>query len=346
MTRTELFASCLLTLFGLAPAAGQTRPWTSDRPDGHAPIGVMADHTHSAGEVMLSYRAMHMSMEGSRVGTDSVSDSEVVSPTGENFLVTPVRMPMTMHMLGVMYAPTDELTLMAMLPVTLIEMDHLTRAGSTFSTEARGVGDVSVTAMYVLGRFERQRIHASLGVRLPSGSIEKSDVTPASAPGEARLPYPMQLGSGTVDLAPGLTYLVQSDDWSGGAQVQATLRTGQNDAGYRLGHRFMATGWVARRLGNRWSVSARLASETWGNIDGEDPSFAGALATRMVPTVFPDLRGGKRLDLGAGVNVYLKPSRPGQVRLAFEFMAPVYQDLDGPQLERDYQLIGGIQLLY
>ena len=36
--------------------------WSGARPDGHAPIGVMGEHTHKAGEWMFSYRYMHMSM--------------------------------------------------------------------------------------------------------------------------------------------------------------------------------------------------------------------------------------------------------------------------------------------
>ncbi|MEM6326624.1 MAG: hypothetical protein AAF791_05845, partial [Bacteroidota bacterium] len=70
------------------------QPWTSHRPDGHAPIGVMADHTHEAGEVMLSYRFMYMDMAGSRVGTDAIADETIVSPDGEGFMVTPTEMPM------------------------------------------------------------------------------------------------------------------------------------------------------------------------------------------------------------------------------------------------------------
>ena len=34
------------------------------RPDAHAPISVMGDHTHGEGEWMLSYRYMTMDMEG------------------------------------------------------------------------------------------------------------------------------------------------------------------------------------------------------------------------------------------------------------------------------------------
>jgi len=35
---------------------------SSARPDGHAPIGVMGEHTHKAGEWMLSYRYRNMFM--------------------------------------------------------------------------------------------------------------------------------------------------------------------------------------------------------------------------------------------------------------------------------------------
>lgn len=346
MTFAARRAFILLFLISTASLAARAQAWTSDRPDGHAPIGVMGDHAHSKGEVMVSYRLMYMGMEGSRIGTTPVDDGEIVSPTGEDFLVTPVRMPMTMHMMGIMYALSDNVTLMGMVPVTATHMDHLTRAGGTFTTEMTGVGDASVTALVTLARFGRQRIHANLGVRLPTGSITKEDVTPASTPDPARLPYPMQAGSGTFDFAPGVTWLGQTDDWSGGAQIVATLRTGDNDAGYRLGHRFMATGWVARRLSDRWSVSGRLAGEAWGNISGADPRFSGAVAMRMVPTVFTDLRGGNRIDVAGGVNVFVKRRVPGQVRLAVEVSTPIRQGLDGPQLERDFQVTSGLQVLF
>jgi hypothetical protein len=57
----------------------------------------------------------------------------------------------------------------------------------------------------------------------------------------------MQLGSGTWDLLPGLTYAGFARDWSWGAQTLATLRLGENRHDYKLGNRLMLTGWVARR---------------------------------------------------------------------------------------------------
>ena len=43
----------------------------------HGPIGVMGDHRHNKGEWMVSYRYMHMDMQGVQIGT-SDADPEGV----------------------------------------------------------------------------------------------------------------------------------------------------------------------------------------------------------------------------------------------------------------------------
>ena len=55
--------SCFCLLAAVAATAMPTRAqyeWTSSRPDGHAPIGVMGEHTHEQGEYMLAYRYMRI----------------------------------------------------------------------------------------------------------------------------------------------------------------------------------------------------------------------------------------------------------------------------------------------
>ena len=47
------------------------------RPDGHAPISVMADHTHPKGESMISYRFMNMSMSEIYSGSSSLSQQQI-----------------------------------------------------------------------------------------------------------------------------------------------------------------------------------------------------------------------------------------------------------------------------
>jgi hypothetical protein len=325
-----------LLLCDTAPALAQE--WSSARPDGHAPLGVMGDHTHEKGELMLSYRYMPMRMDGNRDGTQDLAPADVLTC----FPVTPLRMPMQMHMLGVMVAPTGRLTLMGMVPIIVSDMDHQTRAGRMFTTQAAGVGDIRITGLLRLLNHDRRAMHLNLGLNLPTGAIDKRDVTPASAPDAAVLPYPMQPGSGTWDLAPGLTFLGQTERWSWGAQWLATIRLGENDREYRLGNRNLGTGWIAARM-NQWvSASGRLLGTVWGNVHGADP----ALNPDIVPTANPDLRAGRRLDFGVGLNFEVAGQTLHGQRLAVEFLAPIYQDLKGPQLEDDWKLVMGWQYAF
>ena len=59
------------------------------RADSHAPIGVMGDHLHGAGEFMISYRYMHMDMAGSRIGTRRVSPEFIVQNVPNRFAGRP-----------------------------------------------------------------------------------------------------------------------------------------------------------------------------------------------------------------------------------------------------------------
>jgi len=243
-------------------------------------------------------------------------------------------MNMSMLMLHAMYAPTDEVTLMLMVPYVRKDMDHKTRMGQRFTTRSDGLGDVELTGLYGLYRSETHRVVAELGLSLPTGSIDEKDDIPASMGRDVRLPYPMQLGSGTWDLAPGLTYLGQTPDWSWGAHASGVIHTGWNGNDYRLGDSYHVTGWGARRLADWLSASLRLDFAGWGDIHGADPR----LNPRVVPTADPDLRAGRSLSVLLGVNVFQIDGALGGNRLALEVGTPVYQWLDGPQLETDWSL--------
>ncbi|MEM9926548.1 MAG: transporter [Cyanobacteria bacterium P01_D01_bin.50] len=307
--------------------------WSAARPDGHAPIGVMGDHTHKKGEFMFSYRYMFMNMDGNRDGTNSLSNSEVL----QDFMVTPVDMTMSMHMFGAMYAVSEDVTLMAMVPYVSKEMEHLTRSGGRFTTNSEGIGDIKTTALYTIFDRDKQRVHLNLGVSFPTGSINEKDDTPAGD--DQILPYPMQIGSGTFDLLPGITYLNQSKKGSWGAQALTTVRLGKNDNGYRLGNKYQLSGWIARNWTDWLSTSLRLTGTTWGDIDGADDR----LNPMMIPTADPNLRSGTQVNVGFGVNLYAPEGNLQGSRVAMELELPIYRDLDGPQLETDWQLTLGLQ---
>jgi hypothetical protein len=252
---------------------------------------------------MLSYRYMHMRMDGSLAGTDAVPNSEIVSPDGYGLMVTPENMTMRMHMFGAMFAPSDGITLMGMLPVLSNDMDHITRAGGAFTTESGGLGDVRVGALVGLADWGSQSLHANAMVSIPTGSIEEQAVLPTSNGTDVQLPYPMQVGSGTWDLLPGITWLGQAGAWSWGAQGGATFRRGENDRDWKFGNRGLGTLWFSRDFSPALSASLRMAGETWGDVDGVDP--APSVNPAVVPTARTDLRGGTRADLGLGHNHYI-----------------------------------------
>jgi len=286
----------------------------------------MGEHTHGQGGWMASYRYMHMRMAGNRGRGGELSRADVLA----DFMVAPLEMTMEMHMLGLMHAPSDDLTLMFMFPYIIASMDHQTRPGARFTTDSDGPGDIKISGLYKLAQWVGQQIHANLGVSLPTGSIEERDDTPAMA--NAKLPYPMQLGSGTFDILPGVTYLGQSGDYSWGAQARGTVRLGRNSSGYSLGDRGGLSVWIARRLCSWASSSVRVDGQVWENIDGSDDDLNPA----MVPTADTSRRGGERIDVLFGLNLLGQESVPAGHRIAVEFGLPVYQAFDGPQLETDW----------
>ncbi len=312
-------------------------PHCNSRPDAHAPIGVMGDHLHAAGEGMLSYRYMRMDMGPNYVGDDRVSARSFIGPPPTPFQIAPLSMRTEMHMIGAMYAPTDDLTLSFMLPVLDKKMDHLVATGATFSTHTHGIGDFKFGGLVKLFENGNAKTHLNLMLSAPTGSIEETGFVPPAGR-VLRLPYPMQLGSGTWDLLPGITYVDYEGNLSWGAQLTGTLRLGENDANYTLGDEITATAWTAYRVSESLSASLRVSGKTWDDIDGSDPMIMGP-----VPTANPDLRGGSRLDVFGGVNYLFKGGLLDGHRLAAEIGKPVYQDLDGPQLGMDWMFQLGWQ---
>jgi hypothetical protein len=351
MTRATL-ASALTLALALASAAGAD-PTGAPRPDAHAPIGVMGDHMHSKGEFMLSYRYMRMRMDDNLDGTDERTDGQILVPRGD-FLVTPTDMNMQMHMMGAMWAPFDRITLMGMLPYIVLDMDHVTATGQKFTTRSQGIGDISVTALVRLWENEHHHFHLNAGVSFPTGSIDRKDDTPASMGKNVILPYPMQLGSGTVDLLPGLTYTGKSEFLSWGGQALGNVHLGRNDENYRLGNSYLLTGWGAWKALDWFSLSGRVAWEQWLDIQGQDDRIPGVTnpmvgtvpADQVVPTADPNLRAGQRLDVGPSVNFIVTDGPFKGVRFAVEAMFPAYQNLDGPQLQTKWTLTTGIQYAF
>lgn len=304
-----------------------------------------------------------MRMDGIKDGDDKVSAGDVLS----RFMVAPLNMDMHMHMFGAMYAATDTINFMAMIPYVRLSMEHLMRDGEKMKEETSGLGDIKLSGLWkFVERTSGHTHHAfilNMGVSLPTGSIDKrgpahqasgehhmgmevshndmGDDMHDDGAGSTRLSYPMQLGSGTVDLLPGLTYVGSYGAWHWGSQAMGTIRLGENDNDYRLGNRFAFTTWGARSLCDWASASLRIDLEVWGNINGRDPE----LDPMVSPMADPKRQAGRRLSALFGLNFYT-PKGPRLIRghkFGVEAGVPLYEHLDGPSLETDFVLTAGWQ---
>ena len=370
----------LAVLLPLCPADGDEHAHPEEHGHGSAgtghedysPLGVMGNHAHRAGNAMFSYRYGIMEMNGNLNGSTAAGTQDILDA---GFMMAPTSMRMEMHMLGAMYAASDSITLMAMLPLKRIEMSsRMPMPNNPNMTMARkaetsGAGDLQLAGIFPLwadsGHSRTLKLKA--GLSIPIGSIKETG--PAmDGNGTMRLAYPMQLGSGTFDLLPALTYLEDKDGWSWGAQASSAFRLGENGEGYSLGNRLQATAWYSHKLSSTLSASARIEGATWGNIDGQD----AGLNPMMSPNARADLRGGERVDILFGLNIFLdtdrwnqwdrlfvekdsgqllkakpkKNSADKETRLGIEIGFPVHQDLDGPQMESAWRLMAGLQVSF
>ncbi|PCJ84788.1 MAG: alpha-amylase [Thiotrichaceae bacterium] len=367
---TKLSAISILTLSNVMTLAHAEH--VHERADSHAPVGVMGDHLMKKGEWMTSYRFMNMHMDGMRSGTDDVSSDEIALMTNDlggesmrmgnlpdgsprimtvpgNYRIAPLEMDMRMHMLGLMYGVSDDVTAMIMLNYIEKEMRMQTYRGmmgtdvvGRFTGETSGLGDTQVAALIRLGSEGVHNFHLNAGVSLPTGSItESGSVLPpfagmmGTAPDETvgvdRLPYSMQLGSGTVDLMPGFTYTARENDTTWGGQFMATLRLYDNKEDYRLGNVYEGTAWVAQQWQSWVSTSARVSVKSEGGIKGRDTVITGGN-----PLSDPANYGRDEVNLLLGVNFLGNDGWVENQRLALEVGTPVYEKVDGVQMSKDW----------
>lgn len=298
------------------------------RVDAHAPIGVMRDHVHEKGELMTSYRFENMAMQDMATQDNKMTSREVLD---RGYMATPTKMQMKMHMVGAMYGVTDKLSVMAMGSFMQKDMDHKNMALSKFNRTSEGFGDLQLSSLYQFLKTDSRQAQLNTGISLPTGDInEKHNGT--------RLPYPMQIGSGSYEFLPGISYSGFTTNYSYGAQVNSTLRLNQNNVGYKLGDIYNVTSWVSRKVNSNFSVSTRLNYTKNEGIEGVDDT----LTPTMVPTANSYLQARENLDLLLGFNLISHQYLKGH-RLAFEVGAPLYQRIDGPMLQNNYKFTIGWQ---
>lgn len=169
---------------------------------------------------------------------------------------------------------------------------------------------------------------------VPTGDIDNTTTVPTGGRAPTEFPYPMRLGSGTFNLRPGVTWKHYMCQGSFGAQVQTDIPLGTNYDGYSVSEVYQVSAWYSHLFTERIAVSTRLENLWRTNFDGFDRDVM-TTNPRVISTNRADMRGGYWLNLGLGLMVLIGDGNLFNLEVTF----PLHQDLEGIQLETDFQII-------
>jgi hypothetical protein len=310
------------------------------RADEHGPAGMMGEHVHKRGEVMIGVTWMHDEYGGlNKSGTRKVSDMAIAEA---GFTARTRKMTMDMVMLHLMWAPTDRVTLTLMPSWMRMEMTmagigmpghhgmgsgghghHGPAPGETMTHSVSGIGDTEAGALLSLVRQPGFDAHAGLAVSIPTGSVSRRNHDGTF------VHYGMQPGSGTWDVIPSLTLGGGGESWSWGAQARYRHRAeSRNSSGFRFGHKLNSSVWLTRPLSPAAALTARLAYQIEGRVKGH---YDGA-HNHAAPPDRQENYGGKLLEAGFGGNLIVG----GNLRIGAEVTIPLHQDLNGFQTPKQF----------
>ncbi|CAB1275108.1 DUF3570 domain-containing protein [Candidatus Nitrosacidococcus tergens] len=334
------------------------------------PAGVMYAHMlDEPGQLMVGLRYTHEGWKppsgGAMLhGTQPASLTDIMNngcgSNGATCGMAPMHMDMSMEMIEFMYAPTSWATLMFMPSFMDMQMPMENIPGAPQVTPGQssmimpsgvlreatgGIGDTQFLALWRLYDSPHQmvpraqhHIHLTTGLSAPTGhsgltlNDQETDTTSPFFGQALFYEYDMQLGSGTWDFLPSLTYTGNIDRWSWGSQFNGIVRTGRNSSGYGLGDRFEAMTWGSYDIFNWLSFSTRGMYTMQGAINGqfnEKVQTVGAMPDR-----YPTNYGGQYWDVGFGLNAAIQEGTLKGNHLSLEWLQPVYQNVNGYQLSK------------
>jgi Protein of unknown function (DUF3570) len=308
------------------------------------PAGVMYGHMmNTPGEFMVGYRYNYTNQTGDMWhGSHAVNDTSLLHLAcgSDECSSRPTEMRMNMHMLDLMYAPTDWLNVMLMPQIMDMKMTMSDIPGSSIENEhgslhsSGDLGDTIMAALVKVVDVSDQHAHLGLGFSAPTGNTDVT-VDGQDASVSDLQDYGMQLGSGTWDFRPSLTYTGVFEDWSWGAQISGIIRMqDKNRMGYALGDAFQSTAWGNYKVLDWLSTSIRGIYSEQGAIKGQFNSPH----TLNSPVDYTSNYGGHYWDVGFGFNVTIPEGPLTGHNLSVEWLQPVADNYNGYQLEREGSL--------
>lgn len=286
----------------------------------------------------FSYTYRKLSSGEYRMGTNDVSFDDVLFTPGEartnyNYPVVPTFICQNVHAFAAGYNVTDAISLNIVIPYITQGTDHISIVPGfdEFLLKSDGIGDIGLSASYQKRPTLTSALQFTAGVRLPTGSIDIRGDTPRNGSGTLeRLPYTMQIGSGTLDFTGAVHYSKLMKDFKLGVSANTTIRTGKNENDYRLGNNYGLAGWAQYSKNHWFQPGVRVGVREIEMIKGGDVSLQVPAAFPFPASITnPANYGGTKVNLSAILRVC--PKEDCDFSISGEYGKPIYQNLNGIQ---------------
>lgn len=309
------------------------------------PVGVVGAGMPPPGKPVISTSMRWIHNDGLRTGNKSVSPDWVIlnmpnpSPPPAQLRRVPLESTTIINSVAIAYGITDWLSISAAttfldkktLTLTYAGNAGLARRGTSIE-HTEGQGDSRIGTNFRLFQGNGQIVMMGLAITLPTGSITEriQPLQPNGQIGNTRAGYTLQLGTGTYDLAPTLSWIATRGRFGWGAAYQGRMSLeSANDEGYRVGDFHQLTGWVSYAINPLLTTSLRLEGSMQDHIHGRDPLITGAgVGTN------PENYGGERIDAYWGLQARGPVTGVGVMAFGVEFGLPLYEHANGVHLER------------
>ncbi len=302
---------------------------------GNMPLNIPGAGTPEPHELRVKTNLSYGKMIGLRRGTSNRSTSDTLV----QYMMAPRKMDMHMSNLSIGHAFSDRFFAGIMGMYISKGMEMITRGnGLRPSMYSQGIGDTMIMTKSLLCADDylipTNQVSLLLGVSVPTGSIDQDEKG-------VLLPYSMQLGSGTFDPFIGVLYEGSKTPFWWGTNISYLARTYENYKSYNLGDEFRCDFYGMFQARHDLVGELQIKGKYVGEIDGEaqeieqdgDGHMMGNPNMAYMSNLYdPNNYGGSTVDLTVGVQ--WQPFHNHILNV--QFSVPLFQNLHGTQLERDY----------
>ncbi|MEK4031532.1 outer membrane beta-barrel protein [Methylocystis sp. IM3] len=331
----------------VVPSFGpQEEPETPPPPP---PLSVFGDNMPEPGKATLSVIPTFANNSHSLIGTKGVSSQYIVSttpwfwsPLASNVRIVPQNQFTQAQTVTLAYGIAKNLSIVLATGMVEKHSDLMTFYGES-NLIPRGMSfpgtdslqDSSAALIWRAYEDPIHRIKLNLGVSFPTGSNHNLGGALLQTGGGytiGRAFYGMQSGTGTYDVLPGVMYAGRIAPWSWGLSYRARLPLTYNPQGYMWGNYQEVNAWGGYTWFPGFTTTIRANFNIQSPIAGADWLMPGKLQSAN-----PNFYGGKRIEMYAGADIDGKLFGAPGFTIGVEGGVPVYQNLNGPQLSKNWQ---------